>query len=422
MWRVIWFLGLAAVLVAFAWWLFLLPGTVSVTLGSLALETSTSLAIVGLIVLVMVLYTLVRTLRWLLTTHVRLGAWGGRRRRQQGDSAVTRTLVAIAASEPSVAVREAARARKLLGDTPQTLLLAAEAERLANREEGAAALYQKLAETKDGALLGLRGLFRQAMTREDWGHAAEIAKRAEQVHPAGAWLRDERAQLAVRTGNWADALRLSAPGISRAALATAAAQAEPDAAAALRLARQAWKEAPGFAPAAIAYAQRLRAAGKDVKAFDAIREAWRLNPQPELAAFWLAPLDDPQSRLREAGRLVAGNPTHAESYFLLARACLEANLPGEARQQLELARQGGLNQRRVWLLLADLATAEHDDSESGRTAQRDALRRAAVAEPDSGWRCEVCAVEQPAWLPACPVCHTTGRISWGPRRLALAAS
>jgi HemY protein len=422
MWRVIWFLGLAVILVAFAWWLFLLPGTVSVSLGSLSIETSTSIAILGLIVLVVLLYAVVRVLAWVFTTHLRVGAWGGRRRRRQGDVAVTRTLVAIAAGEAGSAVREAARARKLLGDTPQTLLLAAEAERLADREDGAAAYYQKLAATKDGALLGLRGLFRQAMTKEDWSSAAEIAKRAEQVHPAGGWLRDERAQLAVRTGNWAEALRLSAPGISRAALATAAAQAEPDASAALRLAKQAWKEAPTFAPAAIAYAQRLRAMGREVKAFDVVRDAWKANPQPELAAFWLGPIEDAPTRLREAGRLVAGNPTHPEAYFLLARACLDADLPGEARHQLELARQGGLNQRRVWLLLADLAAAERDESETGRVAQRDALRRAAAAEPDSGWHCEVCGVEQAAWLPACPVCHTTGRISWGPKRLALAAS
>jgi HemY protein len=420
--RVIWFLVLAVLTIAFAWWLFWLPGTVSISLGSLAIETSTSIAIVGLIVLVLVIYTLARLVRWVLTTHLRIGAWSGRRRRRQGDAAVTRTLVAIAAAEPVAATREAARARKLLGDTPQTLLLAAEAERLADREDAAAAIYQKLAEREDGALLGLRGLFRQAMNKEAWADAAEIAKRAERVHPLGGWLRDERAQLAVRTGNWAEALRLAAPGISRAALATAAAQAETDGPAALRLAKQAWTEAPGFTPAAIAYAGRLRAAGREVKAFDVIREAWRVNPQPELAAFWLGPIDDPATRLREAGRLVAGRPDHPEAYFLLARACLDADLPGEARHQLELARQGGLNQRRVWLLLADLAAADRDETEIGRIAQRDALRHAATAEPDSGWTCEVCGVGQAAWLPACPVCHTAGRISWGPKRLALTAS
>jgi HemY protein len=360
-------------------------------------------------------------LRWMFTSHQRIGSWGARRRREQGDQAVTRTLVAIAASEPSAALRESARARKLLGDTAQTLLLAAEAQRVAEREEDAAAIYRKLAERKDAALLGLRGLFRQAMNKEAWADAAEIAARAAKIHPAGAWLRDERAQLAIRTGNWAEALNLSSPGASRAALATAAAEAEADPSAALRLAKQAWTEAPGFAPAAVAYALRLRGNGKEVKAFDVIREAWRINPQPELASAWLSQIEDPAIRLREAGRLVAGNPTHPEAFLVLARACLDADLPEEARVQLELARKAGLNQRRVWLLLADLEASEHGETEIGRLALRDALRRAATAEPDSGWYCEVCGTEQTGWRPACPVCHTAGRIAWGPRRLALSA-
>jgi len=421
MWRAIWFLALAAVTLYVAWLLYLLPGNVSVGFGRYTVESTTSVAIVAALIGVALLYFIMRLLRWVFTTHLRVGSWGAKRRRAQGDQAVTRTLVAIAAGEPAAAVRESARARKLLGDTAQTLLLAAEAQRLAEREDNAALLYRELAERKDAALLGLRGLFRQAMTKEAWADAAEIAKRAERVHPAGAWLRDERAQLAIRTGNWVEALNLSAPGPSRAALATAAAEAETDAGAAMRLAKQAWTEAPGFAPAAVAYAHRLRASGKDVKAFDVIREAWRLNPQPELAVAWLASIEDPGTRLREAGRLVAGNPNHPEAYLVLARACLDAGLPEEARAQLELARQAGMNQRRVWLLLADLEAAERGETEGGRIAQRDALRRAAMAEPDSGWHCDVCGTEQAAWRPACPICHAAGRISWGPRRLALSA-
>jgi len=421
MWRVVLFLVAAIVTIFVAWKLFWLPGTFSVSVGRYSIETSTAVAIVGLIVLVLVVVMLLRLLGWVFTTHVRIGAWGSRRRRVAGDAAVSRTLVAIAAGEPGVAVRESARARKMLGDTPQTLLLAAEAFRLADREADATALYNLLAAGTDGALLGLRGLFRQAMNKENWGDAARIAKRAEEVHPAGAWLREERAQLAVRTGNWAEAFRLSAPGPSRAALAVAAAQAESDKGAALRLAKQAWQEAPGFAPAALAYAQRLRGAGRDVKAFTVIRDTWRANPQPELAEFWLTSIEDPPTRLREAGRLVAGNPAHPEAYLVLARACMDAGLLEEARTQLDLAQQGGLNQRRVWLLLADLESAERGETETGRTALRDALRHAATAEADSGWHCEVCGTEQAAWLPACPVCHTAGRITWGRRRLALAA-
>lgn len=418
---VIWLVVAAAITVGVAWWLAGLPGTVSVSLGKLTVETSTALAIVGVALIVLVLYALLRLLGWILGTPLRFAGWRRRRNRVQGDEALTRTLVALAASEPATARRDAARARRLLGDTPQTLLLAAEAGRLAEREDEAAEIYRRLAARSDGALLGLRGLFRQAMNREAWAEAAAIARRAEEVHPAGAWLRDERAKLAVRTGNWAEALRLAGPGENRAALATAAAEAEPDAPAALRLAKQAWKQDPGFAPAALAYAQRLRSAGRDSRAFEVIREAWRANPQPQLADHWLDRIADPLVRVRDARRIAEMNPDHAETHLMLARASLGAGLTGEARHHLDLAREAGLNQRRLWVLLADLEAAERGETEAGQIAQRDALRRAATAEPDPRWHCENCGAEQSGWLPACPVCHTAGRIIWGPHRLALPA-
>jgi HemY protein len=226
----------------------------------------------------------------------------------------------------------------------------------------------------------------------------------------------------VRTGNWGQALKLAGPDSPRAAFATAAAEAETDETEALRLARQAAKANPGFVPAALAYARRLRAAGREVKAFDAVREAWRANPQPELAAFWLAPIEDPNDRLREAERLTATNPDHAESHFLLARVTLQAGQFPDARRHLRQALQAGMNQKRLWLLQADLEVAELGETEAAHDAQRDALRHAASAEPDPQWRCEVCGTGYPAWQPACPACHTAGRISWGTVRLALPAA
>ena len=207
--KIIVWVVVAALAVALAWWVAGLPGSVTVGLYGYTVTLATSLALVGVVVIVLALLVVLRVLGWVFGTPRRLRARRARRRREAGDRAVTRTLVALAAGEDGHARREAMRARRLLGDTPQTLLLAAEAGRLAQREDEATGLYKQLAARDDAALLGLRGLFRQAVTRESWEEAAAIARRAEAVHPGGAWLREERAQLAVRTGNWAQALRLA---------------------------------------------------------------------------------------------------------------------------------------------------------------------------------------------------------------------
>ena len=412
----------AAVAIGAAWWLAALPGTVSVSLSGYTVQLATSLALIGVLIIVLALYLVLRVLGWIWRTPSRIGFWRRRQRRKGGDDAITRTLVAIAAGTEGDARRESAKARRLLGDTPQTLLLAAEAGRLAKRDDEATELYTMLARRDDAALLGLRGLFRQAMNREAWSEAAAIAERAEAVHPGGAWLREERAHLAVRTGNWPQALRLAGPESPREAYATAAADAESDRAEALRLARRVWKDTPGFTPAALAYARRLRESGKDVKALQTIRDAWAANPNPELAAFSLEPITDKMARIREATRIVTHNSGHPESQFLLARLSLDADLTGEARHHLEQARRAGMNQKRLWLMLADIEGREHGETEAGQIAQRDALRHAALADPDPAWRCDACGTEHVHWLPVCPSCHTPGRVRWGVRQMALVAS
>ena len=414
MFRVLWVLVVAAVVVGIAWWLAGLPGQVTVNAAGYSVETTTPIAILGAAVLLALLLALLWLAIVVATFPQRWHRWRQRKRRAAGDAAVTRTLLALAAADPG-ARRQAARARRLLGDTPQTLLLAAEAGRLSGSDTEAEGFYRRLAERDDAAFLGLRGLFRQAIAREDWDAAAELARRAEAAHPGAAWLRDERTLLAVRTGNWNQALALAGPETPRIAFATAAAEAATDPAQATKLARQAWQDDPRFSPAALAYARRLREAGREGRAQDVIRTSWKAQPHPELADFALAPVTDPIARVREAGSLVKENPNHAESHLLLAQLSLAAGLTGEARRHAEAGRQAGLKQKRVWLLFADLEAAEHGDP-------RDALRHAAMAEPDPVWRCGACGAVHAKWMASCPACHTPGRIGWGePARLALAS-
>lgn len=419
--RVLWLIAVSAIVVAVGWWVASLPGRVSLAIGPYSIEAAAPVAALLGALAVALLALLLRLLVALVMLRPRLRRWRLRRRRAAGDRAVTRALVALAAAEQTGARRESARARALLGDTPQTLLLAAESARLAQDDEAAAALYRQLAEHDEAAFLGLRGLFRQATAREDWAEAARLARLAESAHPGAAWLRDARLSLAVRTGDWKQALALAGPGAPVAALTAGAAAAEPDAGEALRLARRAWKADSGFAPAALAYARLLRQAGKEARAQDVLRTAWQAAPNPDLAELALAGITDRLARVKHAAGFVQANPGHPESHLLLARLSLAAGLTGEARRHLDRAREAGLAQRRVFLLLAELEEADRGGTEAGRTAQRDALRQAAAAAPDPAWQCRHCGATQPAWHPACPACHTPGSLAWGPpERPALA--
>jgi len=399
---------LAILATGVAWWVAELPGRVSGDIAGYTIETTTPMALLAFILVLLVCLFIMGVLGALLRLPGMGSRWRAERRRTGGDLAVTRTLVAIAAGAGNDARREAHKARRLLGDTPQTLLLAAEAARLAQHDDEAEIAFRALTEREGAALLGYRGLFRLAVGREDWAEAATLATLAERAHPGADWLRPERSRLAIRSGDWVGALELAPRGPTRAALAVAAARAEPDPRKAAVLAKQAWRLDPTLTPAALGYAEHLRQAGKERTAQSVVRHAWTVAPHPDLGTFALQPLTDPLERARAAQRLTGANPEHPESRLLLARTDLEAGLVGEAKHQAEAAQAAGLHQRRLFLLLAEIAEAEGHDPGAGRTA----LRLAADADPDSAWRCESCHGAFPSWHPACPSCSAPGSLRW----------
>lgn len=410
--RVVLFLLASAAVLALAWWVAHLPGTVALSGFGYSVETTSPVAVVGGAVLLLALLVVLRLVMGLLGVPGVLRFWRRAQARRQGDAAVGKALVALAAGEAAAARRQARRARDLLGDTPQTLLLAAESARLGGNRGEAEACYQVLAARSDGAFLGLRGLFRLAVEREDWAEASSLARRAEALQPGANWLREARLRVADETGQWGRALALAGPDLPEEVLASAAAQQEADPQGAAKLARQAWKANPAFPPAVVAHAAALRREGHDGRAEEAIIAAWRAEPHPDLAAALLEDVADARARLRLAVKLSNARAEHVETQYLLGRLSLEAGEVGEARFHAERARGLALPTKRVLLLLADIAAAERRDATA-------LLRAAAEAPADPAWTCGQCGTRLAAWRPACPACHAPARIGWvGPRALA----
>lgn len=403
--NVLLFIILAALSVAGAWWVAGLPGTVSATIGSYSIDASAPVALTLLVLLFMLTYVAIRLIFRLFGAPRRIARVNRRMRRVSGEQAVTRALVALAANDPEVARREAARSQKLLGATPLTLLLAGQAHRQAGNDDKAAEVFKQLSDTKGGAFLGHRGLMQIAAGRQDWTAAQQAALGAESAYPGAAWVKNERQQIALKTGQFREALALSTEG--KAALAIAAANAETDPAQAIKLAKQAFDADPALPPAAVAYATRLRQAGREKAAQAVIARAWARQPHPDLAELALAPVTDRLKRMDAARKLASANPGHAESRLMVARAALLAGLSTEARRELDAARKAGLNQRRMYVLMADVAELDGHAAE-----EQEALRAESSADPDPAWRCGACSTVQPSWTAVCPACGTHGRVAW----------
>lgn len=406
------YLALLALGVAGFLYMVQLGGSVEVRVADLEVAIPFGLALIALALLFLVLHLVLRAISAVRRWPAKLRARREARKRGEGEAAVTRALVALAAGTPELARLEVRRARERLGDTPQTLVLLAEAERLAGREEAAADAFQALARDPQARFLGLRGLLRQAIQREDWPTAQRLAREAEAAQPGAAWLRQERETLALRTRDWREALALAAPGTAQAPLALAAAMQEPDGSRAGDLERQAFQTDPGFAPAALAHARRMKETGSPRRARAVLEEAWKARPHPDLAEAYLGTEGDALSRMKAAEQLVAGNAKHPESHLLLGRLATAAALTGRARQELEALTASGQADRRAYLALADLEEAEQGDTPEGRAAQARWLRMAATATPEPRWRCTSCGTDHAAWTAVCPRCQSVGTIGW----------
>jgi HemY protein len=400
----------SALVLAGAWWMQHLQGTVAVHLGSYDIDAPISVAVFEQLVFAAVIYGIYRVIDAVVGLRYKMRGVSTRGARRRGEQALTQTLVALAAREGNAAKQAITRARQYLGDTPHVLLLAASAGTMANDTGLATEAFEKLAAHRDGAFLGLRGLLSQAVAREDWLRASELARQAEKTHPS-AWLRAERTGTAGSTGDWQEALLLNRDAAPQAALEAAAADVSSDPVQALKLARDAFKRDPGLPAAALAFARRLREAGKEKAAQDALRKAWARTPHPDLATMALAPAPDRLVRLKTAESLVHDAAESAESHFLLARLSLEAGQQAAAQRHLDAAERAGLHQRRVYLLAADIAAAAGDD-DANRARYHEAIRQSAAAPPDPVWQCGACGTTQAAWHAACPTCHAVGRISW----------
>jgi HemY protein len=398
--------------IAVALWLAEVGGSVEIRVGDAWIGVSFPIALLILFLAFLVLHGILSLIGALRRWPARIRARRAARRRADGDAAMTRAMVALAAGTAEVARLEVRKARATLGDTPQTLLLAAEAERLSGREDAAEEAFRALAAREDSRFLGLRGLLRQAMARGDWDAALALAREAEAAQPGASWLREERAQLALRTRDWREALALAPPETPRAALALAAAEQEPDAAKAADLERQAFQADHAFAPASLAHARRLREGGSPRRARAVLEEAWATAPHPDLAGPYLAEEPDALMRVKAVEALIRRNPDHPESRLLLARTALEAGLTGRARTALDALVASGEADRRAFLLLAELEEAEHGETPESRGAQAHWLREAATALPEPRWRCGHCGTDHAAWAPLCRHCDTVGQIGW----------
>ena len=331
---------------------------------------------------------------WLAGLPSRLRSRRRARQQTRGMTALTRGLEAVAAGDAEDAQHHARLAHRNLSDADGlTRLLTAQAAQLAGDDQTARESYAAMLEAPETEFLGLRGLYLQAMAREDKEEAKLYADRAFRLRPGAPWAFDSVYALSVERGAWGDAreaLRLAqrqgAQGSAdaarkEAALLAAAAYADRDAGqrdAALEEATAALKADPGLAPAAVLAAQLQAEAGKKSKAARILEAAWAKAPHPALARTLSEVYADapPARRAARLRKLVRGDETSDEAKLVQAEAHLLLGENEEAITTLEPLLRGRPTARTFALM------AEAVEAARGKAAAEPWLARAADAPRD----------------------------------------
>ena len=412
--------ALVALAVGFSW-LADHPGEASVVWLGQRVETDTTTLILALGGLMVASVLIVALARAIWTAPGSIGSFFGRRRREKGWAALSRGMIAVGAGDLSTATKAAGDARHILGDEPLALLLEAQQAQLLGDRGSARRAFETMLEMPATRLLGLRGLYVEAVRWGDGTAAAHYAEAAHRSAPRLAWAGQALVEHRTRGRDWQGALEvvdqnrrnhiidkatarrlraviLTADGLERE-------QTHPDVVRGTAL--EANGLAPDLVPAACLAARLTARAGDLRKASKILEAAWKLEPHPDLAATLarLRPGDSARDRLARIEELVKARANHPEGALALAQARIDARDFAAARASLAPFLASGPT-RRVCLLMAEIE--EGDGGTPG--AVRTWLTRAVHAPRDRAWVADGFVAEH--WAAISPVSGRLDAFEW----------
>ncbi|MGB1077500.1 MAG: heme biosynthesis protein HemY [Bdellovibrionales bacterium] len=325
---------------------------------------------------------------------------------RKGHTAITKSLVALAAGDHKHAAYHAHRAQKLLPDEYDNgvaTFLEAQAARYMGQHKRATTKFNTLLENRESAFLGIRGLMQTEIEAQNYKQALDMAYSADRMHPKQSWILKTIYDLELQTHQWSKVLatlkkleKLKAIDKETAlkdrkaihvVLADQALGAR-DIDEAKHHLKKALTIDAGFVPACTRLVDIAIEAGQKRKAKSLIERTWKLSPHPDLIKFWdiLAPENTPKkptARLSWYESLTTLNPNAASGYMALAQIAIDDGLWGEARAFLTKAENLD-NHAGVYLAWAELERLSTQNDEAVHAW----MKKSQTAKRPKCWVCQ----------------------------------
>lgn len=364
----------------------------------------------------------------------RLSSYFYGRREKRGREALSQGLLAVFSGDYVTAQKMEARALKYPTGSyePLVKLLQAQNLFLQKNSTGSTKLYEEMRREESTKLVGLYGLFREAMNAKAYEKAQNYAEEALSLSPELLWANQAVLNRLSSEGQWDKALAVFERAqkiLPRSARFTeernqthalllsgkALYLSESNLVEARKTILKARKLVPDFIPITIITADILYKLNEISKADKMIVQAWQKNPHSDLGELYLKTAEGSAERLKRAKALASHNKDTFESSFLVAKAALDAGELVLAREQTQKALQYHPRES-AYLLMADIEVLQGNDP----ARIRQWLSLSLHAERDPAWICD--EVLFPSWLAVSPISGQLGRFEWKalPRRYPVA--
>ena len=408
-----------------------LEGGVRIALGATEFNLTPIRAVIGLILLVLVIWLLMKLtgllialLRFINGDETALSRYFDRNRERKGFNALSDSLMALASGEGRLAMSKAQKAEKFLDRTDLTTLVIAQAAEVAGDKRRAEEAYKKLVTDERTRFVGVRGLMKQKLAEGDTDKAMKLAEKAFALKPQHVEVQDTLLKLQAANADWKGArgtlkAKLRHGALPRdvhkrrdAVLALSEAKTVLAADSSIEM-REAAIEAnrlsPDLIPAAVFAARAYAEQDKPKYATRVLKKAWEASPHPDLAAAFAAlePDETAEDRLKRFKVLTRIHPEHRETRLLQAELLIAAeDYPGARRALGDLAVTAPDTRA-----LTIMAAVERGEGASDAVV-KGWLTRAVSAPRGPQWTCENCHHIHAEWTPVCEHCQAFDTLAW----------
>jgi HemY protein len=385
-----------------------------------------SVLLAALFLLVSLLLLFHHCWRWFENIPMRTKGFFHQRRIRKFEDVVIEGLTAIAAQQPEEAQSYADLARGLAPTHPLALFLTGQTSYLTKDHGLAQSTFSKMAEQSALRFLGLRGLVLLAIERHDWLHAQSYLEELFNIRPDSPWvlkqLENNSLKLALSdsTNKAVDMLpfyrhlpkedALKHQGLMLWIKLKHNIHSKLDELQQFELLKLTYEMLPKNPVVVSDYACVIHTNQQKQKAVRLIHRTYKQAPHRLLAEtlLYIHNVSDPLERYRKVEKLTAHYPHHEESYWLMAKAALEADLWGQARHHIQPLLHD-VPTKSTYQLMIEIEDREHPDQPSKAEFWRTKL---AEVHHEWEWICHTCNHVAPTWDAYCSVCGHFGGIEW----------